>query len=199
MRGACCRSSGSRSRPTSTAFAPLRGKSHFLLLAQEKVTKEKGTPVSRSRVPIEVEASIRPWCNNRPAHPCAGARRGEAVLRLSPPRPCAARQNRAGATERGVGTQSRADAQAAEGVAAKRPTSAIHGLEHARLAPGPGCAARREPNGGFQSEEQEQEQAVASLGLLRAKRCRTASGGAKEAEAMNKASFCFSLLALPSP
>jgi hypothetical protein len=29
---------------TATAFSALRAASHFLLLAQEKVTKEKGTP-----------------------------------------------------------------------------------------------------------------------------------------------------------
>jgi hypothetical protein len=44
MRGgcSCSRCSGSRSR--SKAFTALRAASHFLLLAQEKVTKEKGPP-----------------------------------------------------------------------------------------------------------------------------------------------------------
>jgi hypothetical protein len=188
-RGGWCSavSSRSRSKSKSKAFTALRAASHFLLLVQEKVTKEKGTPVSRSRVPIEVEASIRPWCHNRPAHPCAGARRGEAVLRLSPPRPCAAHHDRAGATER------------SEGVAAKRPTSHIHVLEHARLAPGPVSAARREPNGDPKSQEQEQQHAIASLGFRRAQRCRATHGTATEAASLIEASSGFSLLALQSP
>jgi len=172
VRGGCWFWSSSRAR--SRAFAPLRGTSHFLLLVQEKVTKEKDTPVSRSRASIEVEASSHPWSSNLPAHPCAGARRGEAVLRLIPPRPCAARHDRAGAN------------------------SHIHVLEHARLAPGPGSAARREPNGDPKSEEQQQQHAVASLGVRRAQRCRWAKNEARAAAGNIEVSFGSTALESPS-
>jgi len=151
-RGIGAFASRSTSTSTSKAFAPLRGTSHFLLLVQEKVTKEKDTPVSRR----------------------AG---GAGAV------PCAARQYRAG------------------------PNSHIHVLKHAGLSPGPGSAARREPNGGPKSQQQrqqqrqqqqrQQERAVASLGYRRAKRCRWAMSEAGETS--SKIEACSGSSAVQSP
>jgi hypothetical protein len=71
MRGGwvCCLSSRARSR----AFTALRAASHFLLLAQEKVTKEKGTPdfpwrAKSARHALRCSESVG---RRELAHPCA--------------------------------------------------------------------------------------------------------------------------------
>ena len=125
-------------RPALRPSGRLRRSASLLLgscLPKEKSPRERAPRISRPLVSFSVEASSHPWSSRLPAHPCAGARRGEAALRSSPPRPSVAQNPSAGATER------------SEGVAAKRPSARIHALKHARLSPPDSSATRRKMNG----------------------------------------------------
>ena len=60
-------------RPVAGVSSPCRGPSHFLLRAQEKVTKEKGTPMARPPgiLPYGCAGGLRGFPT---AHPCAGGK-----------------------------------------------------------------------------------------------------------------------------
>jgi len=66
----------------SSAFTRLRRASHFLLRGQEKVTKEKATPMPRSPgiLPSDFASGLRGLLT---AHPCAGSKLG-AIPRAHP-------------------------------------------------------------------------------------------------------------------